>query len=93
MITGQDPNCSYVIDLLKRLLFNSLPSEHGDVHSPNFWIILAAGGVSGLGYTYSAEFVRLFFSGPCFSGTGNSLRLGCWEVAVVSVVRDLQALT
>ena len=45
MITGGDPHCSYVIDLLKRVLFNSLPSYHGDVHSPSFQIVLAAGGV------------------------------------------------
>ena len=65
------PYCPYAIDLLKRLPFSSLPSYHGDVQSLNFRIVLAAGGVSGLGPTYSAEFVRLFSSGIWFSSTGN----------------------
>ena len=58
MITRGDPKCSYVINLLKRLLFNSLPSYHRDVHSPNFqlgWV-----GSSYQGTTLEVLFMGVF---------------------------------
>ena len=42
----------------------------------------------GLGSERLADFVRLFKLWDMVQYTGNSLRLGCWIVAVAAVVRD-----
>ena len=47
----------------------------------------------GLGSERPADFVRLFKLWDMVQCTGNSLRLGCWIVAVAATVRDLRALT